>query len=80
MPFKEELKYKDCHTLDQIISASNEKPQEIPPFSVLRCAIEETAAQGRAVDSEELFRAIEVKIPWLNSEDGAKYQVNQVSF
>jgi hypothetical protein len=73
-PFKEELKYKDCHTLDQAISASNEKPQEIPPFSVLRCAIEEFAAQGRAVDSEELFRAIEVKLPWLNSEEGAKYQ------
>lgn len=31
-------------------------------------------AQSRDADTEALFRAIEAKLPWLNSEDGARYQ------
>jgi len=76
-PFREDPKYNDCRTLDQAVSASNDAPQEIPPFTVLRCAIEELAAQSRDVDTEELFRAIEAKLPWLRSEDGAQYQASQ---
>jgi hypothetical protein len=73
--FTEAPRYKDCHTLDGIVAVSD-KPKEIPQFSVLRCAIEEFMAQSRDADTEALFRAIEAKLPWLNSEDGARYQVS----
>lgn len=78
--FAENPKYRDCHTLDTIVAVSENNPKEIPPFSVLRCAMEEFAAQSRDPDTETLFRAIEAKLPWLNSENGSQYQVNPTHF
>jgi len=75
-PFQEDPTYKDCHTLDAVVAASQEETQKMPSFSVLRCAIEEFATQGLDASTEELFRAIEVKFPSLNSEHGAQYQVS----
>ena len=80
-PFKEDPKFEHCHTLDQIADASDEKPWTIPPFSVLRCALEEFVAQSKEADTETLFRNIETKLPWINSdpENGTLYQVGYKS-
>lgn len=80
-PFKEDSKFKHCHTLDQIVDTSDEKLQIIPPFSVLRCTLEEFVAQGKEADTESLFRNIEAKLPWINSdpENGTLYQVSYKS-
>jgi hypothetical protein len=78
--FKEDPKYRECHTLDAIVAASQNKEKEIPPFSVLRCAIEESVSQNRDVGTEALFCAIAAKLPWLNSEDGVQYQVSHIAF
>ena len=75
-PFQEDPIYKDCHTLDAVVAASQEETQKMPSFSVLRCAIEEFATQGLDANTEELFRAIEAKFPFLNSEHEAQYQVS----
>lgn len=63
------------------MGASNEKPQAIPPFSVLRCALEELVTQDKEADTESLFRNIEAKLPWIISdpENGALYQVGYKS-
>ena len=63
------------------MDAGDEKPWTIPPFSVLRCALEEFVAKSKEADTESLFRNIETKLPWINSdpENGTLYQVGYKS-
>lgn len=74
---REDAEFKDCHTLEQIIAASGETPQDIPPFSVLRCTLEEFSAQGKDADTDGLFQAITSKLEWMQSDEGNRYQVSK---
>ncbi|KZP20165.1 hypothetical protein FIBSPDRAFT_919935 [Athelia psychrophila] len=73
-PFQENVVYKNCHNLEQILAAGGETPQDVPPFSVLRCALEEFEAQDTEASTEALFEMMASKLPWLQSEDGSKHQ------
>ncbi|KAF7975120.1 hypothetical protein HWV62_10413 [Athelia sp. TMB] len=73
-PFQENAEYKECHTLEQVIAAGGETPQDVPSFSILRCALEEFDAQNKEASTEELFALMTAKLPWLQSEEGAKYR------
>jgi hypothetical protein len=75
-PFQEDPKYKHCHTLGAVINASGQHLQKIPPFTILRCAIEEVVSQGRDSDTEALFRTIDAILPPMSSEDRYRYQVS----
>jgi len=73
-PTQESSDYKNCHNLEQILVAGGERPQDVPPFSILRCALEEFEAVQREASTEALFEVLTNKLPWLQSEDGSKYQ------
>jgi hypothetical protein len=75
----EHPKFKNCHTLDEIISTNGEKGShlDIPEVSILRCAIEEFSMgnESRRPSTEELFQVMSSKLPWLQSDLAPKYQV-----
>jgi hypothetical protein len=52
--------------------------QDIPVISVLRCALEELTSnnEGCGPTTEELFEVMTSKLPWLQSEEGPKHQVD----
>ena len=45
---------------------------KLPLISLLRCAIKETMGKST---TEELFRFLEVQIPWLLTEEGLNFEV-----
>lgn len=48
---------------------------DVPPFTVLRCALEELAMTGKKPTREELFAFLEERLPWLKTDKGANYEV-----
>lgn len=75
-PYKEDIKFQDCHSLDSVFTAS-EKVEDISPMSLLRCAFEELGPKGQAVGTELLFETLEAKNAWVGSEEGAEYAVSK---
>ncbi|KDQ64378.1 hypothetical protein JAAARDRAFT_166529 [Jaapia argillacea MUCL 33604] len=72
-PFQEDPKYKGCQTLAKVLDTT-EEATDIPDFTLLRCALQEIAAQGRKPTTEELFAALEAKLPHLTSDEGLQYE------
>ncbi|KAH8094832.1 hypothetical protein BXZ70DRAFT_946229 [Cristinia sonorae] len=71
--YKEEAKYRDCHSLESIFAAS-EKVDDIPPLSLLRCAFEELGShKENVVTSDLLFETLEARNAWIGSEEGTGY-------
>ncbi|KAI9000836.1 hypothetical protein BD414DRAFT_526238 [Trametes punicea] len=71
-PFREPAKYRSCRTLDELAEASKDE-KDVPPMTLLRCAIQECAKSTQKATSAELFRLLEAKFPWV-AEDGAQYE------
>ncbi|EJF62407.1 hypothetical protein BD309DRAFT_877577 [Dichomitus squalens] len=70
--FREPTKYAECHGLDELISAAGDV-QDVPPITLLRCAIEDCSKGERKATSPELFRVLEAKFPWI-AEEGAQHE------
>ncbi|KAI4526578.1 hypothetical protein K525DRAFT_233079 [Schizophyllum commune Loenen D] len=85
-PNTEPVKWRDCHTVKAALQqAEAEKVEvgEIPTVTLLRCALEELKGrekkegeakekekEGALPTTEDVFRVLEGRIPWLLSEDG----------
>ncbi|TFK43662.1 hypothetical protein BDQ12DRAFT_675351 [Crucibulum laeve] len=80
-PYKEPSKYASCHSIADIFSTLHENEpdiEEVPPITLLRCGIIDftkgkTGAEANPT-TEDLFRYLEGKIPWLVSDDGLKFE------
>ncbi|KAH9850768.1 hypothetical protein C2E23DRAFT_887106 [Lenzites betulinus] len=68
--FREPTKYKACRCLSQLADASKEET-DIPPITLLRCAIQECAKGTQKATSAELFRLLEEKFPWIAQADAS---------
>ncbi|TFK88928.1 hypothetical protein K466DRAFT_546215 [Polyporus arcularius HHB13444] len=73
-PIREAARFAGCHGLEQLAAASNDE-RDVPPISLLRCAIEDCSKEGRRATSAELFRTLETKFPWI-ADEGAQYEEN----
>ncbi|KAI0772108.1 hypothetical protein BD413DRAFT_475017 [Trametes elegans] len=69
-PFREPERYRSCRTLDELAAASEGKT-DVPPITLLRCAIQDLAKGAQKASTAELLRALEDKFPWI-AEDGAQ--------
>ena len=74
-PFREPAKFADCHGLEQLASAVGDA-QDVPPITLLRCAIEDCSKGEQKSTSAELFRVLEAKFPWVATE-GAQHEVRR---
>ena len=72
-PFSEIAKYAGCHGLDQLVIAAGDL-QDVPPITMLRCAIKDCTKAERKATSAELFRTLEAKFPWV-AEEGSQHEV-----
>ncbi|KAI9056505.1 hypothetical protein FKP32DRAFT_1763211 [Trametes sanguinea] len=70
--FAEPKTYRSCQSLRQLAEASNGE-KDVPPITLLRCALQECAKSGQKATSAELFRLLEEKFPWV-ADDGAQYE------
>lgn len=65
-PMHEIAPYQNCQTLTDILVVKEAKqPRNIPPYTVLRCALADFAANGEKPTTEELFHEVCSKLPWL---------------
>ncbi|KAI0638363.1 hypothetical protein C8Q77DRAFT_1048683 [Trametes polyzona] len=71
-PFREPTRYRGCRNLTQLAEASKGE-KDIPPITLLRCAIQECSKGTQKATSAELFRLLEEKFPWV-SEEGAQVE------
>ncbi|KAL1761585.1 hypothetical protein FB107DRAFT_286203 [Schizophyllum commune] len=85
-PNTEPVKWRDCHTVKAALQqAEAEKMDvgEIPAVTLLRCALEELKGrekkegeakekekEGALPTTEDVFRVLEGRIPWLLTEEG----------
>ncbi|KAG2064264.1 hypothetical protein BDR04DRAFT_1137438 [Suillus decipiens] len=83
MLHKEEPKYADCHSLDDILvcrrktDIDDDDAGDTSNVSILRSAIEELARvkEGtEGISTGDLFSHLETKLPWLKGEQGAECQ------
>ncbi|KAL0580093.1 hypothetical protein V5O48_001952 [Marasmius crinis-equi] len=82
VPYKESSEFSACHTLDQVLKQAESQKlvsQDLPQITLLRCGIEEFKHRSGQDDSagpstEELFRVLENKIPWLVSDEGFAFE------
>ena len=58
-PHREPAEYASCSTLDQLAEASK-GATDVPPQSLLRCAIAECSKAGQKATSVALFNVLEV--------------------
>lgn len=72
-PLRELAKYAGCHGLDQLVIAAGDL-QDVPPITMLRCAIQDSSKAERKATSAELFHALETKFPWV-AEEGSQHEV-----
>ncbi|KAI5893931.1 uncharacterized protein SCHCODRAFT_02500613 [Schizophyllum commune H4-8] len=84
-PNTEPVKWRDCHTVKAALQqAEAEKVEvgDIPTVTLLRCALEELKGrekkegaerkkEGALPTTEDVFRVLEGRIPWLLSEEGS---------
>ncbi|PFH51399.1 hypothetical protein AMATHDRAFT_3060 [Amanita thiersii Skay4041] len=79
-PYREPKEYGVCQTVADILRLLDEKQPDyttIPPITLLRIGI--SGLRHRREDdvaptTEELFRYLEEKIPWLVTEDGLSFE------
>lgn len=75
--YRVEPGYAECKSLDDVIAAAGES-HDIPHIPLLRYAIAELAAKKEKSTADLIFRLLEAKLPWLQTEEGAKFQVSTV--
>ncbi|KAG6821519.1 hypothetical protein H0H93_000028 [Arthromyces matolae] len=77
-PSQEDLQFRNCIAVADILKIVGDKPNNIPPVTLLRCSIEHFSkveeADASRPTTEELFSYMESQISWLVSEDGLKYE------
>ncbi|KAH7930680.1 hypothetical protein BV22DRAFT_46754 [Leucogyrophana mollusca] len=83
IPFKEDPRYSQCNTLDEVIAqrdmeAPDNEKMDVEDITLLRCALLELSrAKGEhdeGVSTEELFGHLESKLPWLRGDEGVSHQ------
>lgn len=68
-PLDEIAPCRDCQTLADIVVAKEAKPpRNIPPYTVLRCALADFAAKGEQPTTDELFHEVSSKLPWIEAD------------
>lgn len=70
--FKENARFAACNVLDELLAVgqSEDETHHIPEVSLLRCAILDSVANAkRGPTTEELFDALQAKIPSLTQGD-----------
>lgn len=70
----EEGQYRECHTLDDVLKASNES-QEAPGVTLLRCAIADLSDDKKPTTAEAIFLVLEGKFSWLRDDAGSVRRV-----
>lgn len=88
VPIYEDSQHAQCHAIDDVLSHAGSSGEEsihpgadIPDVTILRCALEELGcSKTDGTSTEELFRYLESKLPWLGREDGAARQVRFTLF
>lgn len=70
----EEGQYRECHTLDDVLKASNES-QEAPSVTLLRCAIADLSDDKKPTTAEAIFLVLEGKFSWLRDDAGSVRRV-----
>ncbi|KAK2466070.1 hypothetical protein APHAL10511_001712 [Amanita phalloides] len=78
-PYKEPLSYIDCQTVSEVLKLLDEEPEyhKISPVTILRTGItdlERVNGNGVPPTTEELYRYMEDRIPWLATQDGRVYE------
>ncbi|KXN87977.1 Zinc phosphodiesterase ELAC protein 1 [Leucoagaricus sp. SymC.cos] len=86
-PWRELPPYSKCSCLDDITGCfgDGEEPQFdlVSPVTMLRCGLTDLTKEqedDQKPTTEELFRYLEEKIPWLLSADGLKHEVRSQTF
>ncbi|KAH0839838.1 hypothetical protein J3R83DRAFT_787 [Lanmaoa asiatica] len=82
VPVYEDSQYAQCHAIDDLLSHVGSSREEsaqpgadIPDITILRCALEELGrSKTDGTSTEEVFRHLESKLPWLGREEGAARQ------
>lgn len=67
-------KYKDCQSLDDIVAVS-EDSHDLPHIPLLQYAIAELSSQKAKPTAEAIFQLLESKLPWIQAEEDAKFEV-----
>ncbi|ESK94489.1 hypothetical protein Moror_8147 [Moniliophthora roreri MCA 2997] len=81
-PHGEPSAYGDCHSLGDVLQVAEKTKLEVrdlPQVTLLRSGIEEFRSRSELENvinptTEELFRVLESRIPWLVSEDGIAFE------
>jgi hypothetical protein len=79
--WREAPPYSRCSCIEDILSSfGDQEPQFhfVSPVTILRCGLVDLtkgANNDQKPTTEEVFRYLEEKIPWLLSPDGLKYEV-----
>ncbi|KAJ6628911.1 hypothetical protein B0H10DRAFT_104330 [Mycena sp. CBHHK59/15] len=76
---KEPTAFAACQSIDGLLEQAKKQESEIssiPAISLLRCGISDfrKGTESRNPRTEDLFRVLEGKIPWLVSEEGAPFE------
>jgi len=72
--------YSKCSSIDDVLCSFDEKEAQydtVSPVTLLRCGVADLVKgedHEQNPTTEELYRYLEEKIPWLASTDGLKYQ------
>jgi hypothetical protein len=79
-PHKEPTVFAACLSIDAVLEEAKKQAVEISgisAISLLRCAISDfrKGSESRNPRTEEVFQALEGKIPWLVSDEGASFEV-----
>ncbi|KAF9452422.1 hypothetical protein P691DRAFT_756349 [Macrolepiota fuliginosa MF-IS2] len=78
--WREPIEFSNCSSIDEMTGVFGEKEvqyDKVSPVTVLRCGLAdfiEGQDSEEKPTTEELFRYLEERIPWLLSDDGAKYE------
>ncbi|EPQ59120.1 hypothetical protein GLOTRDRAFT_136081 [Gloeophyllum trabeum ATCC 11539] len=73
-PFKEPPEYRVCRTIDDILTVCEDRLDDVPRYTLLRCALAEFTAEGKEPTAQTLFERLRGKIPWLDTPEGVTYQ------
>ncbi|VDC02539.1 unnamed protein product [Peniophora sp. CBMAI 1063] len=69
--------YADCKTVDDVLSA-RAGTTEVPPLSLLRCALADIGPTTSGPTTDELFAHLYGKVPWLEGASAYQERVWQV--
>ncbi|KZT29250.1 hypothetical protein NEOLEDRAFT_1145036 [Neolentinus lepideus HHB14362 ss-1] len=70
-PFEEPPEYRVCRSVDDVLAVCED---EVPEYTLLRCALGEFAAEGTEASTSALFERLRSKIPSLDTPEGLAYQ------